>query len=239
MTSEQAKKLLALYRPQIDAADPQFAEALAQAKRDPELARWLEEQCAIYDTLRDRLKGAPVPGDLLEKVLRTRRVVWWKQPWLQLAACLVALAGLAFFWLSRGPETSNFAAYERNMAKVVSKYRMSLETNDLEKVRAFLANNQAPSDYVIPQFVTRQQLLGCATLSWDGSPVSLICFRHQSGADFWLFVRRQSDLWGAPRSAEPVYGAANQVNTASWQEGENLYLLATRGDPALLRDSLR
>jgi hypothetical protein len=239
MTSEEAKRLLALYRPKIDADDPQFGDALAQAERDPELARWLEEQCAIYEALRDRLKNAPVPEDLLEKTLRHRPSVWWKQAWLRLAACLMILAGVAYFWLGRGIEAPTFGNYQRTMASVVSKYRMSLETDDLDSVRTFLANNQAPSDYVLPKAITQQRLLGCATLSWDGHPVSLICFQHQSGADLWLFVRRQSDLKGAPRSAEPVFSTVNQVNTASWHQGESLYLLATRGDPALLRESLR
>jgi hypothetical protein len=239
MTREEAKKLLAIYRPRIDADDPQFAEALAEAERDPELARWLEEQCATYEALRNRLKDAPVPEDLLEKTLRHRPSVWQRQSWLQLAACLAVLAGVAYFWLSRDSGPPAFGNYQRAMANVVSKYRMSLETGDLDRVRTFLANNQAPSDYVLPKSITQQRLLGCATLSWGGHPVSLICFRHQSGADLWMFVRRQSDLRGAPPSAEPVFGTVNQVNTAGWQQGESIYLLATRGDPALLRESFR
>ena len=239
MTSEEARKQLALYRPGIDADDPQFAEALAQVRRDPELSRWLEEQCAIYDAFRNRLKEAPVPEALLKKILHHTPAPWWRQTWLQLAACLLILASISYFWLSRGDKEPTFANYHQTMTRVVSRYRMSLETNDTEKVRAFLANNQAPSDYMLPKSIAQQQLLGCATLSWDGYPVSLICFRHRSGADIWLFVRRQGRLADAPRSAEPVFGKANQVNTASWREGSNLYLLATRGDQALLRESLQ
>jgi len=239
MTSEEAKRLLALYRPKIDADDPQFAGALDQAKRDPELARWLEEQCAIYETLRRRMKGAPVPENLLEKTLRHRPSAWYKQPWLRLAACLIALAGVASFWLSRRATTPTFANYQRTMANVVSNYRMSLETDDPDRVRSFLANNQAPSDYVLPKSISQQRLLGCATLSWDGYPDSLLCFRHQNGADLWLFVRRQSDLKDAPNSAEPVFGTDKEVNSASWQQDGNLYLLATRGGASLLRESLR
>jgi hypothetical protein len=239
MTREEAKKLLAIYRPKIDADDPQFAEALAQVERDPELARWLEEQCATYEALRNRLREAPGPEDLLKKTLRHRPSVWRKQTWLQLAACLAVLAGVAYFWLSRDAGPPTFGKYQRAMAGVVSKYRMSLETGDFDRVRAFLANNQAPSDYVLPKSIMQQRLLGCATLSWDGHPVSLICLRHQSGADLWLFVRRRSDMRGVPPSADPVFNAVNQVNTASWQQGESIYLLATRGDPALLQDSLR
>jgi len=240
MTSEAARKILALYRPTIDAGNPQFADALAQAERDPELGRWLQEQSTIYEAFRSKLKEAPVPEDLLEKTLRYRpSVVWWKHTWLQLAACLLVLGGLSFYWLSRGPRAATFENYRRTMASVVTKYRMSLETDDPDRVRTFLANNQSPADYVLPASITRQRLLGCATLSWDGNPVSLLCFRHQSGTDLWLFVTHRIEMKGGPRSTNPAFAQANQVNTASWLQEGNLYLLATRGDLNLLQESLR
>ena len=41
MTNERAKFVLGAYRPNgADAKDPMFAEALEQAKRDPNLAAW-------------------------------------------------------------------------------------------------------------------------------------------------------------------------------------------------------
>jgi len=240
MTSEAARKILAIYRPTIDAGNPQFADALAQAECDPELARWLQEQCTIYETLRGKLKEAPVPEDLLEKTLRYRpSVVWWKHTWLQLAACLLVLASIAFYWFSRGPRAAAFENYRRTMAGVVSNYRMSLETGDPDRVRTFLANNQAPADYLLPASITRQRLLGCATLSWDGNPVSLLCFRHQSGSDLWLFVTHRKELKGGPRSSDPSFGEANEVNTAAWLQNGNVYLLATRGDPKLLRETFQ
>jgi hypothetical protein len=239
MTREEAKKVLALYRPKIDQGDPQFADALVEAERDPDLAAWLRERCAVDDALRGKLREAPVPDDLLEKTLRYRPSIWWKESWLRVAACFLVLGSLAFFWFSREPRRGTFETYQRTMARVVSNYRMSLETNDLERVRTFLANNQAPADYTLPPSITRQHLLGCATLSWDGNPVSLLCFRHESGAELWLFVTHRSELKGGPRSSDPVFGQANQINTASWRQNGNLYLLASRGDPKLLRESVQ
>ena len=41
MNSEEAKQVLAIYRPGIDDPDaPDVVEALALAHRDPELGRW-------------------------------------------------------------------------------------------------------------------------------------------------------------------------------------------------------
>jgi hypothetical protein len=193
----------------------------------------------MYVTLRSKLKQAPVPDDLLGKTLHYRHSVWWKHTWLKLAACLLVLASITMFWLSREPRRATFEDYRRTMAGVVTKYRMSLETGDPDRVRIFLANNQAPADYVLPASITRQRLLGCATLSWDGNPVSLLCFRHQSGSELWLFVTHRGELKGGPRSLKPVFAQANQMNTASWLDNGSLYLLATRGDPILLRESLQ
>ena len=48
MTTEQAKELLAVYRPgTADESDLIFAEALALAKSDPELKKWFEESIAF------------------------------------------------------------------------------------------------------------------------------------------------------------------------------------------------
>ena len=67
MDSREVKSILSIYRPGIDDDDPQFAEALAEAERDPELRAWLFEQGKSYDEIREKLRGIIVPGDLREK----------------------------------------------------------------------------------------------------------------------------------------------------------------------------
>ena len=48
MNSREAKEILLLYRPRTaDANDPEFSEALALAKKDPELATWFEQHCTL------------------------------------------------------------------------------------------------------------------------------------------------------------------------------------------------
>ena len=64
MDKSQAKGILALYRPgSSDAEDPHFTEALALAKRDPELQPWFEAHCAEYAAFRAQLKRIAVPAD--------------------------------------------------------------------------------------------------------------------------------------------------------------------------------
>jgi hypothetical protein len=144
---------------------------------------------------------------------------------------------VATFWLKRVPKESTFESYRQSMTRVISgKYRMSLETADFDRVRRFLANNQAPADYVLPSALQAERLLGCATLSWDGHPVSLLCFRHRSGQDLWLFV---TDRSAVSRPMETTtFADIGKMNTAAWTANGDIYLLATRGDSDVLRASL-
>src|SRR5262245_27195155 len=62
MTIRDAKEILLLYRPgRGDESDPQIAEALDLARREPELQRWLEENSAFHEAMAGRLKSLPVP----------------------------------------------------------------------------------------------------------------------------------------------------------------------------------
>ena len=47
MTTQEAKLILQSYRPDRDAADPFFAEALECARRDDALKSWFEAQQAF------------------------------------------------------------------------------------------------------------------------------------------------------------------------------------------------
>jgi hypothetical protein len=99
MNTNEAKEKLLLYRDPIDDADPRFQEALAQARRDPELAEWLREQAACYQAIRSKLREAEPPRDLVENVIRDRPIPFrrdWTQI-LKLAAAIILSAGITAF----------------------------------------------------------------------------------------------------------------------------------------------
>lgn len=103
MDSREAKKVLFLYRGAIDDDDPQFSEALAQADRDPELARWLGEQQQSYTAVRAKFHEIETPDDLREKILRDRPPFVNRDVvpgWLKLVAAVIILALGAGFWFS-------------------------------------------------------------------------------------------------------------------------------------------
>ncbi len=95
MTTTEAKERLLLYRGPIDDADPQFQEALALARRDPELGQWLLEQTECYDLIRTKLRGIEAP-DFANKIIQSRPIPFprdWSRI-LQLAAAIVISASV-------------------------------------------------------------------------------------------------------------------------------------------------
>ncbi len=237
MTREEAKRILWLYREELDARDPAFAEALQAAEHDPVLALWLKDHLAAYSSIRAQLQAAPVPPGLTLKILATQPLAWWRRPAYQLAASLFILAALSIFWLSRSAAEPTLDEYRRFTARVVTgKYAMGLESADPAAVRQFLVANQAPSDFEFPKPLEKERLLGCAALSWDGHPVSLLCFRRQPGPgapDLWFFI---TDGGAFPQPlAAPQSATVSQVGTIGWSRAGKTYLLAGREDAKLLQ----
>jgi hypothetical protein len=79
MNCSEAKEVLLLYRPGIaDAADPQIAEALELAGRDPELRRWFDQHRAFQKAMRAKFGQIEVPvhlkASLLMREQRSRRL---------------------------------------------------------------------------------------------------------------------------------------------------------------------
>jgi len=96
MNTNEAKEKLLLYRERIDDADPRFQEALAQVRRDPELAEWLREQMNCYDGIRSKLREVEPRSDLAEKIVRNQPIPFrrdWTQM-LKLAAAIILSAGI-------------------------------------------------------------------------------------------------------------------------------------------------
>jgi len=241
---QEAKDILACYRPgRDDPADPQFAQALEQARCDPELARWLEQQTAFDAALRATLKQMPVPADLREKILaqlpaRPVVVVWWRRPaFRRTAAALVVLATIASFWLVHPRDT--FDKYRQQMAGLVSdEYEMNLKSKDLREIREYLASHGWPSDYALTPAMQRLEAEGGSIIKWHGQKISLVCVEAGEDKDLFLFVVQRSVLPDAPATESPQFVRVGGMMTAAWTAGDKLYLLAGHGNEQFLRQYL-
>jgi hypothetical protein len=96
MTRQEAKEALWLYRGPIDDADPKFQEALAFARGDPELTKWLHEQRTCFDAIRSRLRDIEPPRALAENIISHRLIPFPRDlnRILQLAAAIVISASI-------------------------------------------------------------------------------------------------------------------------------------------------
>ena len=263
MNTEDAKKILSFFRPgSADARDPAFADALElvrrasdnspPAQRNPELAQWFEEHCASYSAARAKLQDIPVPPGLAQQILAERKLVPFPVPkkpfllsWLALAAAFVALLCVLPFVLRREGAVSDFVACRNQMVRMaLSPYFMDLETTNQDRIRSYLAERSAPSNYVLPLPLAQAQIAGCGVKSWDNAPVSMICFRsgrplrRGDSTDLWLFVIDSGLLHHAPGSGPPAFAQVSRGMTATWTRDQRTYILVGDGDKAFLEKYL-
>lgn len=244
--------MLYVYRPgTADANDAEFAEALALTRQDSALRDWFEAHCAVQQALRARFKQIVVPEGLKEQIISERRTWTMRQRWrrpvalVAVAALIAVLISVAALWLRPDAvpqDEVNFATFRSRMVSaVLRQYTMSLETDDPNQVRTHLAQNRAPADYVLPKALEKTATTGCGVLGWQEKAVSMVCFHSGKPlapgekTDIFLFVVDRDALPDAPSDVAPQIAIVNRLVTASWTQGQKVYVLATEGDEALIR----
>lgn len=253
MNQTEIKKILLVYRPgSADAEDPQIAEALALARQDPELNRWLDDHCAQQALIRARLRQISIPAGLKEQIISEHTILakpFFRRPvTLRLVAvattcCILGL--IAFLALSDRHSGDALALYKNQMVGVALRgYGMALETNSPAQIRAFLAHSSAPADYILPASLEKVAVTGCGIEAWQNSKVTMICFRTgkplapDAKGDLWLFVMDRDLLKDASVGEVPQFSKVNRLITATWTRGNRLYLLGTEGDKQTLQQYL-
>lgn len=236
MNNEEAKLILQAYRPGgQDANDPRFREALEQAQRDPELARWFANEQALDSRISAKVKASITPPAHLKSQLLAQRkivrpVVWWRKPAWQLAAaaCLTLLVTLGVLWF-KPADQAQFAAYRNKMAEFAGNKldRLDLMSRDVAEVRRWLAQKESHGDLVLPAGLDGRPSLGCRLLDWNGHKVSLICFELENKQVAHLLVVDSANFKNAPTES-PVFKQVGNVATASWSRGGKTYVMASK-----------
>jgi uncharacterized membrane protein YbaN (DUF454 family) len=248
---DEAKTILLLYRPDTtDAGDPEIAAALALSKQDPELTCWLVEHCARQKALRAGFRKITAPAGLKEQIISEQaaqeKVIFWRQrAVLAVAAVIVALVVLAPLWFQHHRSDNTYAIWRNRMAGVALRgYGMDLATNNPASVRAYLAQNHAPADYVLPAPLEKTAVAGCAIEGWQGAKVSMICFRTGrplppgAQSDLWLFVIDRSRVKHAPPAGSRELVQVSRLRMVTWTQGDTLYVLGMEGDEQTLQQYL-
>lgn len=249
MDNDRAKMILSAYRADgADASDPIFAEALAQAQRDPELARWFAEERALDERMHAALQSVRPPADLKDALLLAAKVsrmpahrAWWARPaWLAAAAAIVLFAGLAFFALKPDREPMTLAGVTSEMARLQREDRVSLGAmiSDPAQIQRWLKEHEGPHDFAAPTGLASQMRLGCQVLDINGNKVSLVCFQVGDQKMVHLLVIDRRRLADPPVVGKPVFIQDGELAFATWTEGDRTYVLAGRGRAESLRQWL-
>lgn len=258
MNREQAQRVLLAYRlGETAGGDAQFAEALEMARKDPALMVWLEQEMAADRLVRERLRTVSPPLGLRDRILATNKTVtvpWWRSPtiWAAAAAVVLVLGG-ASWWLgsTRGNATrgravrqsgaaplgqASLAAFQAEMTKFVATggYSLDLQSDNLAEVKRFLAARNAQPDAAIPGALEKLRTYGCQIFDWNGSRVTLICFRARGIGIAHLFVVDAALFRDSP-STEKQFTAQDTWTAVSWRDGRNALVLCAPSDVAALR----
>ena len=247
MDSQKAKVILQSYRPGgQDAADPLFAEALEQVRRDPELRAWFADQQTFDAAVREQLQRVPVPIELKNAILAQHKIVaptWRARRFViaALAAMLVVAATLAVIWLTPVGRfgRATMAKFEREMPAILSEgFNLEFLDTDATALQSWLRNRRSVDDFALPATVARLPGYGCRVLDWRGHKVAVMCFRAPDGKLIHLFTLKRVELPKFELTGDFHLARSREWATASWIRGDRVFLLATLGDEASLKSYL-
>jgi hypothetical protein len=244
MTKEEAKRILAAYRPgDQDRLESDFAEALQETERDAELAWWFAEEREFDRTVAAHLGSVPVPFALKTRILanmasRTTTRLRWLAPLAAAAAAALLLLALVIS-VSRRPSqhSGSLTDYEQEMMSFV-KLQPPLEMESLEigPIKQWIAERKAPLAE-IPPGIAAVETMGCRILNFRGYPVTLICFCHGQTVAHLLMVDRDA-LPGVKPGKPPVLASQGEWTTGTWTDRHYAYMIAVHDAPAAARQYL-
>src|SRR6266487_4837810 len=248
MDNREAKFVLNAYRPGgQDASDPRFADALEQARRDPVLEHWFNESIEFDTAMTGKLCAIAVPPDLRENILagaKVSRPLRWFKPFVNwaIAAALISMAILgSLIWQETRPR--HLAGWQNEALGVISSLvrqesSFDAQSHDAGELLAWLRANHAPAAEKLPDNLAKLSSLGCKTFLWNGNPVSVICFTRPDGRLIHLVTITVSAA--SERAIKPEANLIQQGHwaTATWREGDRVYMLALEGSLDQLRNYL-
>jgi hypothetical protein len=242
MDNDHAKLILQAYRPGgEDTSDPFFSEALEQARLDPSLGRWFAEQQAFDSRMRQVLESIMPPRQLRDTIVLTQKITpfsRWTRHRKPTYAILVAAAACIGILLTVGsllhPGTdrdkdhaSTFAALTNQVLDLKRHDLINLGemSSDPAKLRAWLAERGAPSDFQVPLGLRGVPSLGCQSYVINGVKVSLVCFTLGPNQLIHLFIMDKDAVKDAPPDAKPSIRTDDSVAFVTWSVGDKSYVL--------------
>ncbi len=236
MNNEEARNILSVYRPGgADAGDPYFEGALKQARRDPELAQWFEDERRFDRAVSEALQSIDVPAEGKTDLLavskmdsRVRRFPQWANA---LAAGIVLAAGILFAWLAIGERKTDGIPVGEGVGAFVEMAAAAMpfdyRAESVAELSAWLGERGAPVPGKMPEGILAGESLGCRVFSDDaGNRISLLCF--VVNGDFVHFFVTEDGLERFPQLVPGSWEVAEGWNTYSWIEEGRGYVVLSR-----------
>lgn len=249
MKNDEARQILSAYRPSgEDASDPIFAEALEQARRDPELEEWFKEERARDAALAQVFQSLPVSEEAkrslvavsrMETVAKKRSFWRWTSA---LAACLAVALTLTFVlasYLGSAPEVALDEPGSIGAPELLdlahSAMPLDFRGDSVPELRAWLVGRGAPEPVRLPNGMASLSAFGCRVFSDDfGNAISLLCLK-KDGELVHLFVAG-GKAREALAMAERTWVAEDGWNAYSWSESDRTYVLFSKAPRSELEE---
>jgi hypothetical protein len=241
MTHEEAQFILRASRPDgSDLDDPIFAEALARARRDPELAAWLERERALDTAIADRLASVAPPAELRAALLAggnvMRRPRWRLPAWLAVAAAGVLLLGGTLYWTSGPAPAPTFDEIARLALRDMASGHWPGRMTYAADVGAFGAWLTAPHQRLregYPVDFGALRALRCRTVRLGRLEVFEICFEREGS--FHLYIAPRDGVRLDHDETEPMFREQGGLAAVTWADARAVYVLVTALGPEALR----
>jgi hypothetical protein len=254
MTNKDASFLLGACRPNgADANDPEFSDALVQAKRDPTLKAWFDDQRKADTAIAAHLKSVPVPADLRSRILTGGRVSR-PRPWFStrhfwaIAAMVAVFVGMASWYTVVRPASlgaSRISTAPRPASEwqdtamstlsqlVAGKATFDAQSPKIADLQQWLHSNGSPTGN-LPANVQGMSSLGCKTIAWNGHRASLICFHGPNGELVHLAMVNRDAIANPPPEGQPLYVKRDGWKMACWSDGKMAMMLLTKAPESQL-----
>lgn len=222
-------------------------ELRAHVENDPSLAAWVNQRVAfdeqVSGILRDEMTA---PADFRERLLASakapqaasRRMLDWLIPSLVAAAACIALG-----WQIMVPEFKGLPAWQAEAMPTLAKLeigmtRLDQRSTDVEVLKRYLTASNLPCPDCMPDALMNMRTFGCKRIQVAGRPAAIICFDLGGGKEAHLIVIERSGLPDAPPEHQPQFATSDDWNLASWSDGTQSFLLATKADLSALKKLL-
>jgi hypothetical protein len=245
MDNREAKFILNAYRPGgQEANDPRFAEALALAQRDPILEQWFRDSLTLDAAMVEKVGAIAAPVDLRENILvgvKVSRPSRWRTPLIGWAiAATLLVAAIAASLILRETTKPRLVGWQSEGLQMVSslvsgRAQFDAQSRSGADLIGWLETNRAPSAERLPKKVENLVSLGCKAFLWNEELVSVICFKRPDGGLIHLVIRNASSPSDRALKREPEFVRQGEWATATWREGDKVYMLALEGSPEQLR----